>query len=322
MKKMDTKTLVEAALLVSIASVILIISAAVPFFTPLGLIIWPISITLLTFKYNLGISVLSLIVLLFVVMGFIGPVNTLLWGFMYGIPAIVMGVCSKKKLSPFSTVVATTIAIFTAFIISIKVSTLLTGVDIINLNFQMMEESFKRSAELMRSMGVSEQQIEQAMKTFNIDIIRLLLPGILGISSLVIAFIMYYFAVSVFKRLGISINELKPLDQWYINNNLSFGLFFITIVSWLMTYLKVNNSDIVFNSVFVIFTFAFVVNGMAFVSWFLKSRGLSGKIRIPILCFIFLSALSQILFYLGLIDYALDFRKINPYRRKRIPPGE
>lgn len=322
MKKMDTRTLIEAALLVAIAAVILIISSAVPFFAPLGLMVWPVSITLLTFKYNLRVSILSLVVLLLVVVGFIGPINTVLWGSMYGIPAIVLGVCLKRMLSPFSTVMAMTIAIFIIFILSIKVSTVITGVDILEFNFQVMEDSFKRSSEIMRSMGVSDEQINQAMQAFNIGILKMLLPGILGISSLTIAFIIYYFAGAIFRRLGIRVNELKPMDQWYINNNLSFGLFFITVAAWFMTYLKVNNSDIVFNSVFVIFTFAFIVNGLALASWFLKSRGLPGKIRIPIIAFILLSAFSQILFYLGLIDYVLDFRRINPSRRRRIPPGE
>jgi uncharacterized protein YybS (DUF2232 family) len=89
-----------------------------------------------------------------------------------------------------------------------------------------------------------------------------------------------------------------------------------------MTYFKVPNSDVVYSSIFVIFMFTFIVNGLAVVSWFLKSRRVSKGFRIVIIIFIIFSGLAQIMLFLGLADYIIDFRKVNPWRRRRIPPGD
>lgn len=323
MKKFGTRALVEASLLAALAAIILIISIVMPLIAPIGIIIWPIPIILLTFKYDMRISILSLIVILFIVSGVVGPISAFSMGFIYGIPALVLGFCLKRRYSPFSTIMAATLSTFIANIVLIKFSALFTGTDILNLYFSTFEQSKQKTAEFMKSFGANEQQINQALsQSMNLDLIKIMFPGILALASVISAYVNYYFVGAIFRRLRISINELKPMDQWYINNNLSFGLFFITLATWLMTLLKVPNSDIVFYSIYMIFSGVFVINGLSVLAWFLKNRGLSKKVSIPIIAFALLAGFEQILFFLGLIDYAIDFRKINPSRRRKIPPGE
>lgn len=323
MKKIETKALVEASLLVALAAIIMIMSAYVPFFALVGVIIWPIPITLLTFKYDLKVSLLSLAVLLIIVASLVDPISAVSLGLLYGMPAVVLGFSLKKNYSPFITIVSMSLSMFVAYIAIIKFGALLTGVDVLKEFFTILSESMEMSKNMMKNFGLSQEQIDQSMaQALNPEVIRMMLPGLLAITSLTGSFINYYFVGVIFKRLRISIKTISPLDEWYINSNLSFGLFFITIAAWLMVYFKVENGETVFNSVFIIFSYAFLINGFAVASWFLKTRGISKKARVLILIVVYFMGFSQILFYLGLIDYAFDFRKINPARRRKIPPGE
>lgn len=323
MKKIETRALVEAAILVGIAAIIMIASAYVPFFILVGVIIWPIPITLLTFKHSVKLSVISLVALLAIVAAFIDPITSVSMVLLYGIPAIVLGFCLRKKYSPFITIAAMTVAMFIAYIVTIKLSSLVFGIDIMGDSFKILDESMARSKELMLKWGISEQQINQsASQAIDSNTIRILLPGLLGVASLMGAYINYYFVGIIFRKLRIKINELKPIEEWYIGKNLSYGLFFVTIVTGLLAYFKVSNADVVFNSVFVIFSFIFQISGFAVVAWFLKGKGISKKVIILLIFVIIFMQLSNFVFYLGLIDYIMDFRKINPSRGKRIPPGE
>jgi len=318
MKKMQTRVLVEASLLVALAAIIMILSVYVPFFALVGVIVWPIPITLLTFKYNIQTSLLSLVALLLIVAAIVDPLTAVSLGLLYGVPSVVLGFCLRKKLSPFITVISMALSMFVAYVVLIKLAAVITGVDII----KQMDEYFKKSRELMKGFGLTEEQIEKSLpQVFNADLIKMILPGILAMASVAGSYMNYYFVGIIFKKLKISISTVKPMEDWFISNYFSYGLFSITIFSWLMLYLKIPNAETVFNSIFVIFSFVFMINGLALLSWFLKKRGISKKLRIMILVGVYLTGMVQLLYYAGLLDYALDFRRINPARR-RIKPGE
>lgn len=321
MSRMQTRTLVEASLLAALAAVIMIASVYIPIISLVGAFVWPIPIVILAFKYDVKTSLLSLIVSLVIASIIASPVEALTLGLSYGLTAIVLGYCLRKKYSPFITIIAMGIATFIGYIAVIELTKLVTGVDAIKDFFTMFDESMKQSAQIMKGLGVSEDQIKNSpAANLNSNYLRLIFPGILALASITGSFLTYLIVEKIFKKLKYNINDIKPMDQWYIGNSLSFGLFFISIVSIILVYFKVPNSDIVYASVFSIFGFTFQIGGLAIVVWFLKSRGMPKSVVVLLSVFIIFSGLSQILFFIGLADYIIDFRKINPARRRRIPP--
>lgn len=323
MGKMQTRTLVEAAILVAISAIIMIATVAIPFFVMIGVVVWPIPITLLTFKYNIKVSLISLTALFVIIISFVDPLSAITMVLLYGVTAIVLGFCLRKKYSSLITVLAMTVSMFIAYIVTIKLSTIIFGIDIMSESFKLLDESVAKSRELMLQMGVSPEQINQsATQGINSEMIRVILPGLIGIASLFGSYISYFFVGVIFRRLRIKIVELKPIEEWYIGNNLSYGLFFVTALTGLLAYLKVSNADVVFNSVYVVFSFVFQISGFAVIAWFLKGKGVSKKFIIIIIVVLLFMQISILAFYLGLVDYLVDFRKINPSRRRKIPPGE
>jgi uncharacterized protein YybS (DUF2232 family) len=247
-------------------------------------------------------------------------------GLVYRVPAIVLGFCLRKKYSPFITIMAMAISMFLANILLFKAAALLTGVDLLKDSMKLYSESMEKSKEILKGLGMSDAQLSQsAQLTLSPELLNTLLPGLLAVTALVGSYINYYFVGVIFRKLRIKVNEIsmiKPIDEWYLNNNLAYGLFFITMISLALMYLKIQYSEIVFPSVYFIFTFAFTINGLALLAWFLKTRGISRNIRILIMVLVIFMNMGQILFFVGLIDFAIDFRKINPSRGGRIRPGE
>ncbi|KPU42901.1 hypothetical protein OXPF_36700 [Oxobacter pfennigii] len=326
MKNLNTRALVEASLLVALAAVIMLLSAYVPFFILVGVIIWPIPITLLTFKYDLKVSILSMTALLILVSGLIDPYSAFTMGLMYGIPAIVLGFCLKKKYTPFTTVVAMSITMFLAYIAIIQFGAMLMGMDVLKEYFTSLEMTKEMAREMYIKFGMDASQVDQVLdQGLNPEQIRMLLPGLFAITALFGSYMNYYVVGQIFKRLRIDIVRLSPIEEWYIGRNLSFGLFFTFAVTGILYYFKVPNSDMVFNSMYMIFSLSFIVNGLAVVVWYIKSKVLSRKIRAIIYCgmVLYIPLLSQVFLIVGLVDYLFDFRKINLSRwGGRIPPGE
>jgi len=221
---------------------------------------------------------------------------------------------------------AMTLAMFLAYVAMLRLSVLITGVDIVKQFYDIIDESFRIYSETAKGLGMTDEQLNQSLsnglnpETLK-ESIRMTLPGMLAVASLMGSYFNYYFTGVIFKRLRIDIKRVKPIEEWYISTNLSFGLFFVTFISWLLNYFKVKNGEVVFSSIFTIFSFAFIINGFALIAWFLKTRGVSRRMRIIILVLLYFIGVSQIVFILGIADYAIDIRKINPTRR-RIPPGE
>lgn len=321
MNGLKIRELLEASILVAISAVVIIMSQYIPFLTFVGVMIWPVPITMLVFKYNIRISIIALCALFVIIIGFLSPLGAIYLILLYGLPAVVMGFCLKKGYSSFITVIAVAVSTFLSMVITLKLSALLFGVDILaNINY-ILDEFLTASKKILVNAGIRESQLNEVIPNGASEIISMVLPGSLAVSSLFGAYINYYIVEAVFRRLKLSINKLKPVDQWYISLNMSYGLFFITMVSGFLMLIKVENADIVFNSIYIIFNFAFTVDGLAVVSWFLKMKGVPRKAVVLILIVLIITNISALAFYLGLIDFLFDFRKINPSRR-RIPPGE
>lgn len=320
MEKFDTKRLVEASLLSALAALIMVISAYVPILSFVGTVAWAIPITILSYKYDIKISAMALAVSVVISSLVTDPLPSISIGVTFGITSIVLGYCLRKKYSPFVTIIAMAVATFLGYVADIELTKLFTGVDPIKDFFTMLNESIKESLSLMKKMGVSEEQLKQSPITgLNEESIRPVLPGLFALSSVLMSYLSYYLVSLIFRKLKYPIRAIDPLSEWYIPNYLSYGMFFAIIVSMVLVYAKLPNAQTVYSSVSAIFQFAFVVQGLAVSSWFLKSKNIAKGARILLLLLAFMS-LQQILLIIGLIDYMFDFRKINPLRRRGIPP--
>lgn len=317
MNKINTKVLVEASILSAITAMLIIISYYMPFVGIFGILIWPIPITYLMFKYDFKISVLSLICSLIIAAILIDPITALVMGLLYGISSIILGFCLKKKMSALTTIIIVAISMFISFFVLLAFQMLMTNGKVLSEMERMFNELIAQFKGNLSQFGIDETQIETLIpKDLNFNYVKALIPGTFALSSLMGSFLSYYIVQQIFKRLKININEILTFSDWYINTNISFGIFFTTIVAIILNLAKLNNADIFLNTVVILFNFVFIIDGLAVIDWYIKKKNISKGFRIAIIMFLVISQLANLAFYIGLIDYILDFRKINP-RKKR-----
>ncbi len=317
--KMNTKSLVEAAILAALSTVIIIVSYYIPALLTIGAIAWSIPITLLTFKYDIKISILTLIVSLLISSAFITPVTAIAIAILYGLPALILGFCLRKKYPPFTTLISMSIAMFLSYVLTFKFSELITGKDILQEFLEIMKQAVNYSKSLALKHGGDQKAVEDTFsKLLNVDLVKMALPGAMVVAAVFGSFIDYYIVQIIFRKLNLKINEIKPVEYWYISNSTSYGIFFLTIASLIMLSAGVNNAEIISATVYAIFVFAFAVQGIALISWLFKKRGVPGKL-VVVLDILILIMFSQILFFIGILDYIIDFRKINPSRGNKFP---
>lgn len=323
MRNMNTRALVEASLLSALSAVIIIASVYIPILSIVGAFIWPIPITLLSFKYDIKTSLLSLVVSLAIAAMVTTPLEVLAMGLSYGLTAVVLGFCLRKKYTPFVTIMAMAVSTFAGYVAVLKLTYLITGVDPIKDFYTMFDQSIKKSIELAKSLGTTDAQLKNsAIASMTSQNIKLIFPGILALASAVGSLMTYYLVEVIFRKLRITVEKIKPFTEWYIGTSFGFGLLMVTLVSMVLMLCKVPNSDIAANSMVSIVSVVFEVSGLSVVIWFLKSKGVAKGFLILIGVFLMFSQLGMILFILGLIDYVFDFRKINPSRRGKIFPKE
>lgn len=323
MRKIETRALVEASLLSALAAVIIIASVYIPILSMVGAFVWPIPITLLSFKYDIKTSLLSLVVSLAIASMITTPLEALTMGLSYGLTAVVLGFCLRKKYTPFITIMAMAVSTFAGYLAVLKLTFVITGIDPLKEFYAMFDESIKQSIQIAKSLGTTEEQLKNSpIARMSSENIKLIFPGILVLASVTGSYLTYYLVEVIFRRLRINVERIKPFSEWYLGGNFGLGLLVATLFSMLMVTFKVPNANVVYSSMVSIMSFVFEIVGLSVAIWFLKSKGVPKGLQILIGVFTLFSQLIIVLLILGLIDYVIDFRKINPARRGRISPKE
>ena len=66
----------------------------------------------------------------------------------------------------------------------------------------------------------------------------------------------------------------------------------------------------------LIFDFVFTINALGFISALLEKLGAAKVVKVIAIVFCILPPIGSFLYFLGIFDYIIDYRKLDPYRRK------
>lgn len=323
MKHMKIGDYIKAVLLTIAAAAIILGSWYIPFFIFIGVFLFPIPAVFIAFRYESKVLFEGLVIVLLIIMIVFIPIGVIIYLIpIFGLPSVVYIYCLKKEYFSFIAIILASVSLFLSLIIVLKLSGAIFGYDILSIFYRVIDNSVNIMRNILVDAGFAQDQINQLLPSdFGSGIMSMLLPGILAVICMVGLYISSYITMLIMNRLDINIINVKPLDKWYLNNSLSLGVFFVTGVTWLLMLLEIPNAEAAFNSIYIIFNFIFIIQGFAVISWFLKKRNVPGKVVVFAIIVLTITGISIFVFYLGLIDYIMDFRKVNPSRRKA-PPGD
>ncbi|SKA97517.1 Uncharacterized conserved protein YybS, DUF2232 family [Caloramator quimbayensis] len=313
--KSSTRAMVEAGLFTAITVVLILLSLYIPVLYMVGIFLWPLPVTFIYIRHGAKYSIMSLVVAGIITAISYDPVSALNITATFGLMSIVLGYCIKNKKDFFFSVILMSAAMFISLVLVLKVFSLFMGQDIITMLTDQMNQMREMAASMYSQMGVPKETQELALNAFPTgEVFKKMLPIGLLIGSIMMAIISYTIAGKVFKRFGYEVSIMKPLSNWYMPIQLAIGIIGLVLLSYLMVYLKIKNSDILFINASLLMQFAFVVDGIAAVDFFMKKKDVTKGLRIFILLFLIFSQIGRFLFFIGLIDYALNLRKLDVNR--------
>jgi uncharacterized protein YybS (DUF2232 family) len=146
----------------------------------------------------------------------------------------------------------------------------------------------------------------------------MILPAGLLFAAFTASLLTYMFARLIFKRFGYEINKIKAFSEWYIPISVTFSILTLVLISYGLSYFKVRNSDVYLLNSVTLLRMVFTISGLALVDFYLKKKNVPKAIRVMVYIFLFTSALNQVLFFVGIVDYTLDIRKLDPSRRRNV----
>ncbi len=306
---MATRTLVESALLIAIATVFCVLDAYVPVFA----LVYPLPIVVLVVRRGVKAGAWATLVTIAATSMIVGPLQGLTVLTKVGIIGITLAWCIRRRFPPLRTLVITgvAVAVSMAFILGL-------GAWIGGFNLAEMEETLRNSmnsaVQLYRSLGVPETQLQQAEASMSqlIETAKILLPASLFMAVVGVAGTNYLLARLVLGRLGYKMEEIPPFAGWRVSWPFGWGYIAGLVLSVVG---EARGMPLVWKAganVMSLFGAIFLVQGIALCWFFMNRYRLSVAVRVLLGVFALLNPIVlQILSWVGLFDAWFDFRKLS-----------
>lgn len=326
MKNTKTKELVETSLLAAICAVMILLYVYVPVFSMLGLYIIPIPITICYVRNGFKSTISAIVVSMILSFLFVNPIQGLTLAVIYGLAGLTLGYCTRKAKDGLFTVFMLTGAFTIGIVVFILVNyVLFSSAGLSTISNQLnssINSAINSTRDLYIKMGMSRQQIDSVIKATplsNINYIYSLLPGLLVISSFIMSFINFKITKYVFKKLSYKFNDIPSYSMIYIDGKPGFVIVAVMLIGMILKYKHLSYGDYVLNSASTFFMFTYMIDGISLCLYYLRNKFKQSKPVSALLLFLIVfSGFGMILFFAGIADVLLDFRKIDPNRRKII----
>lgn len=312
----STKALVESGILTGVAVVLMLISLYIPVISMITLFIWPLPITLIYIRHNAKYSILSLVITGIITAMVSDPFSAIWFTMIFGIMSVVMGYCIKTQKPASVTLLYMGITNFICIIGVFYGFTTIIGQDLIGQFKTAIEQSMSMARDMYTGMGVPQETINNVLKQFDIKLMMMMIPGTLVLFSALVSYVTYATAGYLFKRFGYNLNKIRPFSEWYMPFQVAMGVILFTFLGYILYAKGVSIGESLFVNAVTIFRLAFTVVGLSSAAFFLKKRGIVKGMIVAVLLFIVITPLSSIIELLGILDYALDIRKLDKSRKK------
>lgn len=313
MKKTDTKSLVEGALLAAINIVLSIMALYMPILGTFAALVWPVPIVILGIRHGLRISILSTVVAGIFVAILSGPLQAISVVLSFGLIGIAMGWAINKKLSPFKVLTIGGAASLISKVALVFITMLVIGINPITEEINLLKESLAMAVSLYEKMGMDPETVKSTMENFSrsLELLPILIPGIFIMASALDTFLTYMVTKAVLARMGQKLEELTPFWLWrFPDYTVAFYLFGNLLVL-LETYWPVGVLKAIGSNLALVFGFVFYIQGFSLLAFYMGKYDVARPLRVLITFLVFFNPLFlQILFFAGLFDILFNFRKI------------
>lgn len=333
MKKINTKALVESAIMIAVSALMILLSLYVPLFSVVGVLVSSVPIAVITVKHGLKASTTASIALLLVLCIITAePVGMFVLFCLMVIPGIISGICIKSEKNFFVTLTLVVLCVVMAFLINIQVMDLMTGENFVLNSVTEYTDIFGDMLQTRLGAVLNDQSAEfaaiEGMEGFDItsythqikeqmvSLFTLYFPAMLIIISFIIGYLLLKTNAYFIKRLKIK--EYKnnlPFVNFILPKSVVYVMF---ILDFIVVFSDGDNGSLAmsaFLNMQTVLTFMVFVCGLAFLEFHFKRRVPKARVRALvyiatiIVGSLFMSVLTYVVRIIGIFDILFGFRR-------------
>lgn len=213
-------------------------------------------------------------------------------GLLEGIMSAVIGVTMVFLFSQ----------VFTGITIFERIDMVLEGVKVSDMYMTNMPQMFGLE-------NLTQDELQQAMD-YSRKIMKLSLPGLIIISSSIVAYLNYKIVSWILKKSGKIVSLLPPFRLFVLPKSAVLGSVLIYLLSYIASNSGLVDKELIMFNIQMLFGFVFSVQGLSFMFYYSHIKHFPKWITLIIAGICIILPIGQtFLFILGLTDVAFDLRK-------------
>lgn len=302
------KRLAESGVLLALFAIMIFIVTYIPILGVVLTFLLPVPIALVAIKYNLGWSFLFLLASSIITL-IIGNIVFVPITLLFGIVGIIMGYYIQTNKSHLQMFIVS-VLVFISGILA-----MLIGVfKLADINFDsiiaVIEQSTEKYSEMLASIGQAEQseQVFEMMTSF-LEMVQILLPSILVLSSIIFVAIVFLACRPLINRFSSGKLNIAPVRNLQLPKSLLWYYLFIMIGS---LFIDAEKGDFMYTAILNItycLQFLLLLQGISLIFFFSETKRWSKAVPITIVTFSLLLPLASIVRILGIMDLGFQIRE-------------
>ncbi|MEL7648567.1 MAG: DUF2232 domain-containing protein [Sedimentibacter sp.] len=314
-RNLKTSSITEAAMITGILVVVAYLSS----FFSIVMFFYPTPAIILAKRKGLKYSALSLIASDILISMLLGIQTGMIFLILYTPLAVALsyGVCRDEDAN--KTILYGSAAYMVSFVVLILLMNAVMGINFVQQMTEMYDESINIMKEMVSNApaGMGGADTENMIKTFDEMgktmnfIITNVFPAIMVVSSVLTSYINYVVASRFARRFSIDIKQHEGLSYFSFPRSFMIGMAGLLLLSFLLSLVNINVSAIQVNLFMIVFA-AMFIQGFAVLKFYLMRSAMSRALKTIIMATVLLmsAGLAQMLAVIGLMDLAIDLRKI------------
>lgn len=308
-RSVATRTLVESALLVAIATMFSVLDAYVPLFA----LVYPLPIVVLVVRRGVRAGVWATLVTIAATTMVVGPLQGVTVLTMVGIIGITMAWCIRSRFTPLRTLLLTSVAVAVSVALTFGLGAAIGGFKLAELE-EALQQGMGSAISLYRSLGVPEAELTRAQTYVSqvVETAKVTLPALLLATVVSMAGLNYLLARLVLGKLGHKLDRIPRFAGWRVTWPFGWGYIAGLVLSIAGQARGVPLAWKAGLNMLSLFGLVFLIQGVALCWYFMDRYRMNLAIRLILIVFaLFNPIVYQVLSWVGLLDAWLDFRKLS-----------
>lgn len=315
-----TSSLTESAMITGILVVIAYLSS----FISILMFFYPTPAIILAKRKGIKYASLALIASDIIIGMLLGIQTGMIFLILYTPLAVALAYGIYKDKDANKTILYGTAAYMISFMAMIFLMDAFLGINFIQQLKDVYTESFKMTRDMLNNMpqGSNMESVNEMIKMLDelgpmlISAISSIFPAILIVSSVATAYVNYLVAYKFAKRFSITVRKHEGIAYFSFPRTFMVAMAAMMLLSYLLGALNIS-ANIIQANLFMILSAAMFLQGFGVTKFFiLRSKMSIGFKRITLFMILFVAlftaaGLAQVIALVGLVDIAIDLRKIN-----------